>query len=309
MAIQFLNVPATVTQPDNTNIYTLNCPNSSHSDVTTAGFLNQQVILGHPFTENDVIGITNLDGFNLYTLSIDDNGVITLSTNILQNSGSQTILTGNFTVSTGVVTSGSSGHSGAFHAYPSVANSGYFSIESSSNTGNTVTVFKNAIMGQASTIYLSDPGTSNGYVPVSSVPASLTPADVIFTQQVAINASDLASSGHAVLYTPPSEPGIEIEVLDIRVLASPDNTGLSGGSGNRLLHITDGTMLYNNAGITAALLGTPVNTIWGGTGNPLPSGSPMSTTFSSTLYAQYSGGSADYTTGSVLLELRLRRAA
>lgn len=85
--------------------------------------------------------------------------------------------------------------------------------------------------------------------------------------------------------------------------------GLSGGGGNRLLSLTDGTTAFNNAGITAALLGTPINTVWGGTGNPL-AGTVAQNTSSvagSNIYLQYAGGTTDYTAGSVTVSVLVQR--
>lgn len=95
------------------------------------------------------------------------------------------------------------------------------------------------------------------------------------------------------------------------VLMNYGAAGLSGGGGDRLLVLTDGTTVYNNAGITAALLGTPINTVWGGTGNPLPGTVAMntSTAAGANLYLQYSGGTTDYTAGSVTVSVLLQRVA
>ena len=96
---------------------------------------------------------------------------------------------------------------------------------------------------------------------------------------------------------------------DIRVNYS--SAGLSGSSGNRLLVLTDGTTVWNNAGITAALLGTPINTLWGGTGNPV-AGTVAQNTASvagTEVYLQYSGGTTDYSAGSVSISVLMQRVA
>lgn len=88
-------------------------------------------------------------------------------------------------------------------------------------------------------------------------------------------------------------------------------SGLSGGGGDRLLKLTDGTTIYNNAGITAALLGTPVNTLLGGSGNPVAGTVAMntSTAAGANLYFQYAGGTTDFTTGSVSLSVLVQKVA
>lgn len=113
--------------------------------------------------------------------------------------------------------------------------------------------------------------------------------------------SQLAAAGKVVFLA--GIPGQSFFVRDIRVNTG---TGLSGGGGDRLLSVTDGTIVYNGTGITAALIGTPVNTLWGGTGNPLPT--VALATFSApgaSLYFQYTGGAADYTTGSMIVSVQI----
>lgn len=98
-------------------------------------------------------------------------------------------------------------------------------------------------------------------------------------------------------------------VNDIRVRYA--SAGLSGSSGDRLISISDGTTVYNSTGITAALAGTPVNTAWGGSGNPLPGSVDMATPTAAgaNLFAQYIGGTTDYSAGSLLLQVEIVRVA
>lgn len=85
--------------------------------------------------------------------------------------------------------------------------------------------------------------------------------------------------------------------------------GLSGNSGNRLLAISDGTIVWTGSGITASLLGTPINTVWGGTGLPLPASTDMSvaSTAGANIFVQYTGGTTDYNAGSVSLSIELQQ--
>ena len=135
-----------------------------------------------------------------------------------------------------------------------------------------------------------------------------TPPDVISAlkwYEVALDAVDLATGGTILIVG--GSNFTQYRVRDVRINYSA--SGLSGGGGNRLVQITDGTTVYNNAGITAALLGTPVNTMWGGSGNPLPAATVALnalTQNNAELVAKYAGGTTDYTTGivniSVLVE-------
>lgn len=131
-------------------------------------------------------------------------------------------------------------------------------------------------------------------------------SDLIWND-VALTAAGLATAGRITIQA--SSGSKQYKVRDIRVNYSA--AGLSGGGGDRLVQITDGTTVYNNAGITAALLGTPVNTLWGGSGNPLPGTVAMdtSTAAGAALYAVYAGGTTDYTTGTVNVSVLTQRVA
>jgi len=124
---------------------------------------------------------------------------------------------------------------------------------------------------------------------------------------IACSAAALASAGTVTIQA--SSGAKQYKVRDIRMNYSA--SGLSGGSGDRLLSVTDGTTVYNSTGITAALLGTPVNTIWGGTGNPLAGTVAMntSTAAGAALVATYTGGTMDFTTGTVTISVLTQRVA
>lgn len=156
----------------------------------------------------------------------------------------------------------------------------------------------------------SSPGLYAELTPVISSSGTITLQQfvgAITYVEVACAASALASAGKVVIKTSYGVQQYKVRDIKVRYSAS----GLSGGGGDRLLAITDGTTVYNNAGITAALLGTPVNTVWGGSGNPLPGSVDMdtSTAAGANLYAQYTGGTTDFSTGTVNLLVKLERVA
>ncbi len=146
-----------------------------------------------------------------------------------------------------------------------------------------------------------------GYLNASSVDATDTLVGAFITKEIALTAASLATAGQITIQA--AVTGAQFRVRDVKVNYSA--SGLSGGGGDRLVRITDGTTVYNNAGITAALLGTPVNTVWGGTGNPLPGTVAMNTATAAgaKLYAVYAGGTADFTTGTVNITVALERVA
>lgn len=137
---------------------------------------------------------------------------------------------------------------------------------------------------------------------------SLTPImspNSLIWYDVTCTASALASSGKVVVQLSTAFQQYKIR----NVIVNYSAAGLSGGSGNRLLALTDGTNAFNSTGITSALLGTPVNTPWGGTGNPLAGtlAQNTSTVAGANLYLQYAGGTTDYSTGSVSVSILVQR--
>jgi len=126
-------------------------------------------------------------------------------------------------------------------------------------------------------------------------------------QDVALTAAALATGGSVTIQASSGSKQYKVRNVIVNYSAS----GFSGGGGDRLVQITDGTTVYNNAGITAALLGTPVNTIWGGTGNPLAGTVAMntSTAAGAALVAKYAGGTTDYSTGTVNVSVLVQRVA
>lgn len=118
------------------------------------------------------------------------------------------------------------------------------------------------------------------------------------TAVVTATAAELKTAGKVNIFVAPTGTA-QVAILDIKVFKS---TGLSAGGGDRLLSLTDGTLVFNDTGITAALLGTPIFTLWGGSGNPLPSATEATiSTAGANVFLQYISGAADYTTGSVII--------
>lgn len=146
--------------------------------------------------------------------------------------------------------------------------------------------------------------------PITQV-ISLVPNQIgnVYYVDVVMTAGALAAAGHVVIQAAAGNQQFKVRDIKINYGAA----GLAGGGGDRLVQVTDGTTVYNNAGITAALLQTPVNTVWGGAGNPLPGAVAMntSTVAGASLYAVYAGGTTDYTTAasSVTISVGLQRVA
>lgn len=296
----------------------------SLATITAAGYLNKLMSAnGYTFTLRDLLFVNYASGsFGLFILTEDANGVFTMhltgNTNVALPTIANHLAVFTDTIGTlgedvgtaiqgGNIQAGLSGTAGYLASFPSTGAKGSFRFAAVANTGDTVTTFSNVAMGQATTVSVSDPGASTGYVNTSTVNASTTPVGAFITKDVALTAAGLASAGHITIQAGSGSMRFKVRNVWVRYSAA----GLSGGGGDRLVQITDGTTVYNNAGITAALLGTPVNTVWGGSGNPLPGTVDMATATAAgaTLYAVYAGGTTDFTTGTVNITVALERTA
>lgn len=179
------------------------------------------------------------------------------------------------------------------------------------HTGNILTV-TNAPYQQSTVLTIPDPGGNSAVFMLSAGNQAIQGAlklngtNVSQTWCQAITASQMVSGGKETIWATPSSTA-QIVITGITVLAS---VSLGGGGGDRLLSLTDGTLVFNGTGITAALLETPVFTTWGGTGNPLPASTvaPISTP-GQNVYFQYSGGTADYTIGTVRVAVTFSQIA
>lgn len=216
-------------------------------------------------------------------------------------------------INNGNIQAGLSGTAGALISFPSGALSGNLQLKAVNSAGNFNAIISNASLGQASTWSLADPGTATANIlqaPAALVSGNLNQSsgtaglvadsgiaaiNVSMTKVFTLTFTQLATAGKVNIQVHPSGTS-QYFIQDVKVLKS---TGLSGGGGDRLLAITDGTLVFNNAGITAALLGTPIFTLWGGTGNPIPISASDISTAGADIYFQYTGGTTDYTAGSV----------
>lgn len=123
---------------------------------------------------------------------------------------------------------------------------------------------------------------------------------------VTVTAATLAGAAAVTLYT--SAAGKQYKIRQLWL--NSGGTNFSGGGGDRLLDITDGTTVY--ARIAAAdLQALPGNVSWGAATLPFPAAAALntSTVAAENLRAVYSGGAADYAAGSVVISGLLQRVA
>jgi hypothetical protein len=123
---------------------------------------------------------------------------------------------------------------------------------------------------------------------------------------VAVTAAALASAASVTLYPSSTTKQYKISAL----WTNRGGTNFSGGGGDRLLSINDGTNVYSL--IPAASLQTLANAGWGiSAALPFPASVAIntSTVAGQGLRATYSGGAADYAAGSVVISGILERVA
>lgn len=309
----------------------------SISTIMTAGYLNNIDQAVFPIAASDVLGITynfntqtNSGSFTWATVTIS-NGVITVVELVSPGNVLLPVVSGDYAVFNG--TSGQikdSGQAPSNAASPFVVTSpGSLTVGNFPKLADAKGTIANGLPPSASgnsfvpvspgsmTIgHLLSAGDANGTLADSGVVAtsvaisSITspdPSSDLVWHDITCTAAALATAGHVTIQA--STGSKQYIVRDIRMNYSA--AGLSGGGGDRLLVVTDGTTVWNNTGITAALLGTPINTIWGGTGNPLAGTVAMNTASAAgvTIYAAYSGGTTDFTTGSVVISVLTQRTA
>jgi hypothetical protein len=236
-------------------------------------------------------------------VSIPDGGNATSNFIISKSAGTQHITAGGLQVDAGVLTSGIStgGQVGSFVAFPTTASKGSLALTAAVNaTGNFSTTITNALaVAQNQVLTVPDAGATTGQFVLSQSNAPTN--NVVFTKVITAGFAALGTAGKINIQAHTSGTS-QFAILDIKVFKS---TGLSGGGGDRLLAVSDGTIVFNNAGITAALLGTPILTLWGGTGNPLAIGASEVSTAGADIFLQYTGGATDYTAGSVQVAITL----
>lgn len=230
-------------------------------------------------------------------------------------------------INAGVIQSGlANGDSGSgFIAYPTGApNMGRLIIFPSSNLGDFSTIIQPEPMGQTTTIQIADPASffgriliAGGFSPfvvgnfpevdstngrmidsgvsVASLAAATDPVGKITYLDVNINASDLAAGAYF-----PAVIGVGGNSYQIRNFMVNVSTGFSGGGGDRDIILTDPIIFVNILTIQAALIGTPVNTLWGSTGILFGSAAQNNPTVPGAGFGfKYSGGTTDYDTGTI----------
>lgn len=305
--------------------------NNTIAEVTTPGFLTKHGgYSGIVFSDYQLAEVYTTDGkVGTYQVSVDANGIASL---VADTDGIVTlpVVSGNipkFSGTSGVmVDSGISPSNSAktkvmmanaamvvdnFITAADTAGTGKDSGKSASNAAKT-----KIVMADAATVVdeLASFADTAGTVKTTGIASNLVLRTSISTPDTNVNlvafdvtvtAAALASGASVTLYTSSSTKQYKIRALWV----NSNGTNFSGGGGDRLLDITDNTTVYST--VPAADLQTLANTGWGATGLPFPASAAIntSTAAGASLVAKYSGGTADYAAGSVVISGLLQRVA
>ena len=124
--------------------------------------------------------------------------------------------------------------------------------------------------------------------------------------ETTVGQAALEAGGTVVLLS--ANPGEQWKVREI--FLSGGGTNFSGGGGDRLLSIGDGTATWTV--VPAATLQSLAAARWGDAGVPFPATAAHLTLASvagTNITAQYSGGTTDYTAGSLTIVVVAERIA
>lgn len=229
-------------------------------------------------------------------------------------------------ITAGNLQAGLSGTAGYVTSFPAPAATGSFSLVATDNEGNYANVITHAGTAQATIWTLPDAGTAAQGVNVSGDPlvhgnlikangtggltvdaalaanqvltSSINNPDIsidLISFDVTVGQAALAAAGSVILITSGGSRQYKIRSLQL----NSGGTNFSGGSGDRLGQVTDGTTVYSV--VPAATMQALTNAQWGVTALPNPASAALNTSTSpaANLVFKYSGGTLDYTAGSL----------
>lgn len=106
------------------------------------------------------VTISNADHGQASVYSIPDGGQSTANFIISENSGTQSIASGNLQVDTGDITAGSDANAGKFVSHPASTNSGTLELTAVDSSADSAVTISNADFGQSTTLSIPDPGAA-----------------------------------------------------------------------------------------------------------------------------------------------------
>lgn len=257
-------------------------------------------------TGDTVTTVSNAAMGQASVISIPDPGQATSEFIIADSASTQTITSGNLTVAAGTIDSGVTGGgvTGKFTAWATTASNGSIALQATDNGGDFDVIVTNGAHGQDTTYTINDIGESAGSILVNLLDAADTNANTV-TFDITVGQGDLASAGSVTLQASSGSKQYKIRELYL----NGNGTNFAGGGGDRLATISDGTTDYSV--IPAATLQSLANARWGDSDLPFPASAAInvSTAAGAALTIAYSGGTTDYTSGSMVISGVLERVA
>lgn len=204
----------------------------------------------------------------------------------------------------GTIQAGFSSTPGSLISYPAAPNGGYLKLSAYPSPGDYTTTVQNGSMGQNTNFTLYDPGSVQANFMTTKVVPDVGSNLISF--DATVTAAALSGGASVNLYFPfrSGYGAYKIRALQINA----PGTNFSGG--DRLLSITDNTTVYSL--IPAANLQSLTNSGWGSTALPYPASAAINTNTvgvvgNPILIAKYSGGTTDYSAGSIVISGMLER--
>src|SRR3990167_7878489 len=252
------------------------------------------------------VTISNASHGQASVVSIPDGGQATSEFIIADSAGTQNITSGNLSVNAGSLSSGlaAGGFAGSVIAYSTTASNGSLRLLAVNNAGDFAVTISNASHGQDSVYNIPDVGQAIGSILVNVLDNADPAADIV-TFDVTVTAAALATAGTVTLQASSGTKQYKIRELFL----NSGGTNFSGGGGDRLATISDGTTSYSV--IPAANLQALTNERWGTTAVPYPAAAAINTSTAAgvAVTIAYSGGAADYAAGSMVISGIAERVA
>ncbi len=258
----------------------------------TAGALKDSGYLPSDATKTVVAMASGTQVANHIPVFADTTGTVKSSDGVTAISGSH--------LQAGLTT----GTAGSLISCPGTTTTGTLQLTAVASAGAFTSTISNRSLAQSTVFSIGDPGQSTASILTSKVNADAGANLISFS--ITVTAAALASAASVTLYASSGSKQYRVQQLQI----NSGGTNFSGGGGDRLLSITDATTVYSL--VPATNLGTLVNARWG-VGTPLPNAASAAnntlTAAGASLVAKYSGGTADYSTGSIVINGILERVA
>jgi uncharacterized protein (UPF0333 family) len=232
------------------------------------------------------------------------NGATTLNHIVVAADTAGTIKTdANPAINAGNIQAGLSGTGGSLFSFPATATNGSLAITAVNNPGNFITTISNAAQGQNSIYSIPDVGQATGSFQVSKTVSD--PCSNLIAFDIVVGQAGLATGGAVTLVASSGSKQYKIRSIQLNGFG----TNFSGGGGDRLGQVTDGTSVFSV--IPAATMQALTNSAWGSTALPFPASvaTDTSSAAGAAITFKYSGGTTDYTAGSLTISILVQRVA